>query len=151
MMKEEEGVLAQIEKALLRIVMHEGRPEIVFAELDTGGSAMPEEGIIPYLNLIGSNVLGGKGFDEAIQLAIEEDEFGYIEDALDPVGWDNFEIRLPPLYPEWPENIEEGNKRVVASLEAAVQSHEEKFERVKRLYFHVVDNLSFVKIIDRPV
>lgn len=148
MKEKEEDVLAQIEKTLLRIVTHEDCPEIILVELDTGGSTLPEEGIIPYLNLTGSNVLEGENLDEAIQTAIEEDEFGYILDVLDNIDWDEFEIRLPALYPDWPKEIDKGNEKIVASLNATFQNHKEKFRHVKKLYFHTVDNFNFVKIID---
>lgn len=150
MKEKEEDVLAQIEKTLLRIVTHEDSPEIVFVELDTGGSTLPGEGIIPYLNLTGANVLENERLDAAIQTAIEEDEFGYILDVLDNIDWDEFEIRLPALYPNWPKETEKGDEKIVACLNATFQSHKEKFKHVKKLYFYTADNFNFIKIIDKP-
>src|SRR5690554_1774899 len=148
MEEKEETILTQIEETLLRIVTHEDCPEIVLVALDTGGSNLPDEGIIPYLNIYGSNVLEDDNLDEAIQTAIEQDEFGYMEDVLDSIAWDDFEIRLPALYPDWPKERDKGDKKIVGTLNATYQNNKEKFKHVKKLYFHYVDQFDFVKIID---
>ena len=142
-----EKVLSRIEEGLLSIVTHEERPDIIMIEIDAGGA---EEGIVPFLNIYGSLVLDDESLDEAIQTAHEQDEFGYIIDVLDPIVEDDFEIKLAPLYPEWPMKREEGDQAIVAVLKATVDQNKEAFKHIKKMYFSYVDNLGFVKIIDQP-
>ncbi|NMH89019.1 hypothetical protein [Flavivirga algicola] len=142
----ESETIKKIEDTLLKIANHKDNPDIVFIEIDTGGS---EEGIIPYLNLYGNLILNQENLDNVIQKAIGKDEFGYIIDILDCVIWNDFEIEIPSLYPNWPNELEIGNLKIINAIKKTIDGNRKKFSHIRKLYFHYVDNFDFVKIIDK--
>lgn len=142
---DETSLLEKIKTTLLHIVEHKEKPEIIFVEIDTGGS---DEGIVPFLNIHGSHILPDNDFQEAIKTAVEHDNYGYIVDVLDVVEWDEFELKLVPLYPNWPNERTNGDQKIVNTIKDTIQENPKSFTHVKVLYFHYVDNFDFVKIID---
>lgn len=151
----ESVVLKKIEEILLEIVSHEEKPEIIFMEIDTSVSDVEDESsglmnIVPYLNIYGNAILNQHNLDDTILTAIENDEFGYITDILDNIIWNDFEINLVELYPNWPKQRKTGDDKIVTTIKNAVNNNKEKFEHIKKLYFYYVDNLDFIKIIDKP-
>ncbi len=143
-------ILKKIEDTLLKIVSHKDNPDIIFIEIDTGGSESADEGIVPYLNLYGNSILNHENLDNTIQTAIDKDEYGYILDILDDIIWDDFEIKLLSLYPNWPNESEAGDLKIITTIKKTIDDNKESFERVRKLYFHYVGNFDFVKIIDKP-
>lgn len=151
----ESVVVEKIEETLLEIVSHAEKPEIIFMEIDTSVSDIEDEGsgsmnIIPYLNIYGNAILNQHNIDDSILTAIENDEFGYIADILDNIIWNDFEIKLVSLYPDWPDQLKAGDDKIITTLKNTINNNKEKFEHIKKLYFYYVDNLDFIKIIDKP-
>ncbi len=151
----ESVVVEKIEETLLEIVSHAEKPEIIFMEIDTSVSDIEDEGsgsmnIIPYLNIYGNAILNQHNLDDSILTAIKNDEFGYIADILDNIIWNDFEIKLVSLYPDWPDQLKAGDDKIITTLKNTINNNKEKFEHIKKLYFYYVDNLDFIKIIDKP-
>lgn len=151
----ESTIIKKIEETLLEIISHEEKPEIIFMEIDTSVSDIEDEGsgsmdIIPYLNIYGNAILNQHNIDDSILTAIENDEFGYIADILDNIIWNDFEIKLVSLYPDWPDQLKAGDDKIITTLKNTINNNKEKFEHIKKLYFYYVDNLDFIKIIDKP-
>lgn len=144
-------IQSQIKRALLKVVMHSEKPDIIRIEIDAGGSDLPNEGIIvPFLNIYGEKVLPKRNMDKAITKAIKNDEFGYIMDVLDGIVWDDFNIKLTTVFPEWPHNLENGNAAIVDSIKSIIAENSESFIHVSKLYFSYVDHFDWVKIINHP-
>ena len=151
----ESVVVEKIEETLLEIVSHAEKPEIIFMEIDTSVSDIEDEGsgsmnIIPYLNIYGNAILNQHNIDDSILTAIKNDEFGYIADILDNIIWNDFEIKLVSLYPDWPDQLKSGDDKIITTVKNTINNNKEKFEHIKKLYFYYVDNLDFIKIIDKP-
>jgi len=151
----ESVVVEKIEETLLEIVSHAEKPEIIFMEIDTSVSDIEDESsgsmnIIPYLNIYGNAILNQHNLDDSILTAIKNDEFGYIADILDNIIWNDFEIKLVSLYPDWPDQLKAGDDKIITTLKNTINNNKEKFEHIKKLYFYYVDNLDFIKIIDKP-
>ncbi len=142
--------LLQIEKTLLEIVKHQERPEVVHIQLDTAASSNPEENIIPYLNIYGSKVYSRHNFDDAMQTAVEKEEFGYIMDVLDIIEFDEFSIGLVSLYPKWPNDQQAGDKVIVEKINKMIKENKEEFKHVKKIFFNYADSLDWIKFIDLP-
>lgn len=151
----ESVVLKKIQETLLEIVSHEEKPEIIFMEIDTSVSDVEVESsglmnIVPCLNIYGNAILNQHNLDDTILTAIENDEFGYIADILDNIIWNDFEIKLVSLYPDWPDQLKAGDDKIITAVKNTINNNKEKFEHIKKLYFYYVDNLDFIKIIDKP-
>lgn len=146
----ESEVIKKIDETLLEIVSHEEKPEIIFMVIDTSVSDAEDEDMVPYLNIYGNAILSEENFDNAIEIAIGDEDFGYIEDILDPITASDFEIEIVSLYPAWPDQINDGDEKIITAVKNTINNNKEKFEHIKKLYFHYVDDLDFIKIIDKP-
>nr|WP_294922239.1 hypothetical protein [uncultured Flavobacterium sp.] len=140
-------ITMQIEETLLKIVSHEDNPTIIFVYIDT--STDESMVTVPFLNIYGSLVFDEASFDDALIQALENGDSGYIEDVLEEIDSSSFEINLSVFYPNWPEEIETGDQKIINSINSVINKNKEKFNLVEKLYFHYVDNLDFVKIIDK--
>lgn len=148
-------VIKKIEETLLEIVSHKEKPEIIFMVIDTGVSEAEGEGrgrmsIVPYLNIYGNAIFDENNLDDAIQTAIEDKDFVYIEGVLDPITENDFEIKLVSLYPDWPDQLKAGDDKIITTVKNTVNNNKEKFEHIKKLYFYYMDSFDFIKIIDKP-
>lgn len=141
-------ITKQIEETLLRIVSHEDHPEIIFIYIDTSTDENIE--IVPFLNIYGSLIFDEANLDEAIKNAVDNFDSGYIEDVLQDIDSSSFEINLSAFYPNWPEEVEIGDQKILNILNLVINKNQEKFSLIKKIYFDYVDNFDFVKIIDKP-
>ncbi|WP_128755388.1 hypothetical protein [Aquimarina sediminis] len=144
------NVKFEISNTILKHALHAQRPDIMFIEIDTSFSDISDEGGIPYLNIYSYKVFPERKLDHALQTAIDNEGFGYITDILDEIVSDYFKIKLTSFYPNWPEQIELGDKKIIASIKDTIQGNEKKFEHVKKVIFNHIDDFDFVKIIDKP-
>lgn len=141
-----------IKSKLVEIASHENRPEIIFVEIDSSVSDIKEEGMVPFLNIYGYNLFENSNFDEAINTAEENDDFGYITDILRHVARSDFEIKIVALFADFTDpNQQDGEDTIIKIIQDMVDSSSAVFANVKRLYFHYVDDYEFVKIINLPL
>lgn len=139
-------IVDRIEDELLRIVSHGGKPTIVFMYVDTTTDENMK--IVPFLNIYGSLVFDEVNFDAAFVKAVDNSDSGYIEDILEEIDSSSFEINLSAFYPNWPDEIETGDHKVINIIKSVIDKNQNKFNLVQKLYFNHVDNFDFVKIID---
>ena len=139
----------QIEDTLLKIVSHKDNPEIIFIYIDTSAAENME--IVPFVNIYGSSVFDGANFDDALKMTIDNCDGGYIEDVLKEIDSSSFQINLSTFYPNWPDELESGDQKVINVIKSVLNKNNEKFNSVKKLYFDYVDSFDFVKIIDKPI
>ncbi|PXY41328.1 hypothetical protein DMB65_07960 [Flavobacterium cheongpyeongense] len=140
-------ITKQIQETLLKIVSHEDNPVIVFIYIDTSTDENRE--IVPFLNIYASLIFDGANFDEAIKNAVDNCNSGYIEDVLQDIDSSSFEINLSVFYPDWPDEVEIGDQKILNILNLFVNKNQDKFNLIEKLYFDYVDNFDFVKIIDK--
>lgn len=140
-------ITKQIEETLLKIVSHKNNPAIIFIDIDT---SIENGEIVPFLNIYGSLVFDEVSCDDALIQAVDNSDSSYIEGVLEEIDSSSFEINLSVFYPDWPEELETGDKKVISIINSLLNKNKEKFNLVEKLYFHYVDNLDFVKIIDKP-
>jgi hypothetical protein len=142
-------ITKQIEDTLLKIVSHKDKPKIIFIYIDTSADENMET--VPFFNIYGSSVFNEANLDEALKMAIDNCDGGYIEDVLEEIDSCNFEINLSTFYPNWPDALETGDQKVIKIINSVLNKNKEKFNLVEKLYFDYVDNFYFVKIIDKPI
>ena len=96
--------------------------EIVDAVIDTSVDKNNHGNIVPYLNLSVLNVLQGKSFIEAMQHVAKTGDWGFFYDITDEKGVSCFKIELIDLYPDWPDDCEAGDKKVILILRDALNN-----------------------------
>lgn len=140
-------ITKQIEEIVLKIVSHQDNPAIIFVYVDTSIDENME--MIPFFNISGSLVFNEANLDEALKKAVDNCDRGYIDDVLEEVDSSNFEINLSTFYPNWPDELQIGDQKVINILNSIFSKNRGKFNLVEKLYFDYVDNFDFVKIIDK--
>lgn len=140
-------ITKQIQETLLKVVSHTDIPAIVFIYIDT--SADENTKIVPFLNIYSSLIFDDSNLDEAIKSAVDNCDSTYIEDVLQDIDSSSFEINLSAFYPDWPEELEIGDQKILNILNLIINKNQEKFNFIEKLYFDYVDNFDFVKIIDK--
>lgn len=152
----ESVIVKKIEETLLKIVSHEEKPEIIFMFIDTSTAGIKYEdsrpyiNFVPYLNIYGHKIYKGNNLDNSMQIAIEKEDFGYVAGILKTITESDFEINLVSLYPNWPDETEVGDEKIITSVKNTINNSKEKFEHIKKLYFYYIDSFEFTKIIDKP-
>ncbi|MBN1501264.1 MAG: hypothetical protein JW982_13985 [Spirochaetes bacterium] len=139
------AVVKKIQETLNKTVGN-FRTKIVMIYIDT---TYGDSGIEPFLNIIGASVSSGKNFDEAVKLAEENDDIGFIYDVLNNCEESFDEINLSAFFPKWPDDLKKGENEITDIIRHFI-SENDVFNDVQKLYFHHVDSLDFVKIIDKP-
>ena len=142
-------IAKQIEKTVKNIVSHEDNPTIIFIYIDT--SVDENMDTVPFFNIYGSLIFDEENFDDALTEAIDNCDSGYINDVLDEIDSSSFEINLSALYPNWPDEVEIGDEKVINIIKSVIDKNKKKFNGVEKLYFDHVDHFDFVKIIDKPI
>lgn len=143
---DDQMISEQIENALLKIVTHEANPDVIFIYIDTSVDEKMET--IPFLNIFGNKVREQYNFDDALKMAVENEDMGFVADILEDIDSTDFEINLSAFYPDWPGQLESGDEKILTIINHVLAKHKEKFRHVKKMYFSYIDSLEFVKMID---
>ncbi len=137
----------EIDRVMLEVINQSDNPEIILIYVDT--SYDDQSNIVPFFNIFGLKVIDGYDFDKAIEIASEQQDESFIWDVLDECYSSTFEINLSALYPEWPNDDESSDKKVVGIIETVIDEKKQKFDHIQKLYFFHVDSFDFKKIIDK--
>ncbi|WP_255988188.1 hypothetical protein [Chitinolyticbacter albus] len=89
--------------------------DLVEAVVDTTGSR-------PYLNLWAWNIHQGKRFKDAMREVAATRNWGFLADIVNEGGSSTFIIALESMYPDWPDALDEGDKRMIRVLQAAASA-----------------------------
>jgi len=95
----------------------------------------------PFLNLWAFKA-DPERFTNAMKSAEENDDINFLYDVVEEVGVSNFEVPLDSFFPDWPENLEEGEAKLKQSLADLVKQSGFQGD----VYFHHVDTLPLEKI-----
>jgi hypothetical protein len=137
----------EIEKVLLEVANQKEKPDIIMIYIDT--SYDDESNVVPFFNIFGEKVFDNKDFDEAIKVASEKQDEGFMWDVLDEFYSSTFEINLSVFYPQWPNDYKNNDKKVVSVIKDFLSKEMQRFEHIQKLYFFHADSFEFTKIIDK--
>ena len=137
----------EIERVMLEVANQNDKPDVVMIYIDT--SYDDESNIVPFLNIFGYKTFDNEDFDEAIKTALKQENEGFMWDVLDEFYSSTFDINLSVFYPQWPNNFEDGDQKVVTFIKKILSKEMQRFEHIRKLYFYHVDSFEFIKIIDK--
>ncbi|MDD7885112.1 hypothetical protein [Flavivirga sp. 57AJ16] len=137
----------EIERVMLEVANQNEKPDVIMVYIDT--SYDDESNIVPFLNVFGNKTLDNEDFDEAIKTASKQQDEGFMWDVLDEFYSSTFDINLSVFYPQWPNNFEDSDKKVVTFIKNLLSKEMQRFEHIRKLYFFHVDSFKFTKIIDK--
>ncbi|MDE1465506.1 hypothetical protein [Spartinivicinus poritis] len=115
-------MINNIENALRKFLFKYSEVDLLEVMIDTGAgkeNISLERGgmnITPYLNLWACNIFEGESFFDAMKEVSEHDDWGFLEDITDQVGSNSFNISLTEFYPNWPEQVKQGDNKVIKLL-----------------------------------
>lgn len=113
------------ENAISEFLSTYRQADMIEAVIDTSVSHFPNttsQSMIPYLNLYALNIFEGKNVGQALQQVADTDNWGFLADVTEEIGISDFEIPLTELYPRWPDDLDEGDRKVINILTAAKDS-----------------------------
>lgn len=121
--------------------------DLIQAEIDTTCHSHNKTdtnlmGITPYLNLRALDIHEGNSFEEAMRKVSKTEDWGILEDITKQIGDMTFEVELTEFYPDWPENYEKGDLKVIHALNCAVNNLSQK----TIFLFHHVDEWPAIDI-----
>ena len=143
--KEKHSLELQIEESLFNAVS--GSSDIVLLEIDTS-AALDWKWIVPYLNLYSSNLPKDKNFDESFKKSIENEDMSYLYDIIDGYE-DQFNINISNLYPKWPNEIENWDKKLVEIINTIISKYPDKFAHLQIMYLTHIESFEFKKLINK--
>jgi len=144
-----EALKAKITKNVLKII-GEKSVRVLIAEINTYVDDV-EYGLEPFLDVFGSHIFDGKNIKQALKTAIDNDEYGYLDDVFDVINWIEGEINLKSVYKKWPDNTDESDTVVASLLKEIVEENATSFQRIEKFYFHHFDEFDFITIIGEPI
>ncbi len=80
---------------------------------DGGGESY---NIVPYLNLWGFNISKNKNLKSALGQVAITDDWGFLADIVQEQDNSTYDISLEAVYPLWPNDLENGNEKIVNIL-----------------------------------
>lgn len=110
-----------IDKSIAEFLSAYRNSDIMEAVIDTSVDRTAAKGsytTVPYLNLYALNVFAGRNVKEALRKVAETADWGFWEDITEEQGTSDCEISLSHLYPHWPEDLDEGDRKVIHILTA---------------------------------
>ena len=137
----------KIGEKLLEIISHADKPDIVFMYIDTTYDENSE--VVPFLNIYGSLTIQRYDLNNSIQKAIDNEDAGFIEDALEEIDSSEFEINLSAFYENWPDDLDSSDEELIDIVGELIDKNRKLFEPIQKLYFDYIDHFGFVKIIDK--
>lgn len=78
--------------------------------------------MIPFLNLYAKNLLSGHTIEDVLQNVKASQSYLPFEDSGEEMGSADFDISLTFLYPKWPDDVKEGDQRLVNTLSSAYKT-----------------------------
>lgn len=133
-----------IKKKLIKMAANP-KSMIIFAYIDTTYAGSE---IVPFLNIFAASVFEDDDINQAIIDAEKNDDLEFIYDIIDTCEESLNEINLSEFFPDWPDNIKDGENQIVEIINDSIKDNL-CFENISKLFFHHVDCTEFIKIINR--
>ncbi len=114
------------------------RCDVLDAVIDTTG---PGTSAVPVLALWAFDVTAGDDFDAALAKARAHDDPGFLEDVLSEVRCDAPGLSLRDVFPNWPDDSDDGMRELASVLTALARSHPPELAGVRRFVLRWVGSL----------
>ena len=112
-------MLNDIHDAVSRFLSANRESHLIEAVIDTSVSSASTGDsykVVPYLNLWAFNVTKGRDLIAALREVAIAGDWGYLEDVVQERDSSTFDISLQKIYPHWPNDFVNGNRKIVNIL-----------------------------------
>ena len=123
----------ELEESLREFISSNSSADLIEAVVDS--TVGPEDSFVPVLNLWAWKVTSGQNLQDALQKVTDTEDEDFLEDILEEISSQSCE--LADFYPDWPENLGEGDMKVLQLLKSSVGSPSTLSDKTAFLFRHI--------------